>query len=154
MLTNSGTLLVLTIFAIVVALLLLFLIPLAILGKRNKRGLGALKAFTLIFAIASMAMSVVTPLVYYNFIDLNLRYGEFHSNYSMTYYSFHRDSVSIHLDGASNAAKGTWTLEDNILTVKYNGITETFKVREFGTEISKGNVIYKYTKESIISFLS
>ena len=144
----------LTIFVIVVVLLLLFLIPLAILGKRNKRGLGALKAFTLIFAIASMAMSVVTPLVYYNFIDLNLRYGEFHSNYSMTYYSFHRDSVSIHLDGASNAAKGTWTLEDNILTVKYNGITETFKVREFGTEISKGNVIYKYTKESIISFLS
>lgn len=154
MLTNSGTSLMLTIFSIVVVLLLLFLIPLAILGKRNKRGLGALKAFTLIFAIASMAMSVVTPLVYYNFIDLNLRYGEFHSNYSMTYYSFHRDSVSIHLDGASNAAKGTWTLEDNILTVKYNGITETFKVREFGTEISKGNVIYKYTKESIISFLS
>ena len=154
MLTNSGTLLVLTIFAIVVALLLLFLIPLAILGRKNKRGLGALKAFSLIFAIASMVMSVITPLVYYNYIDLNLRYGQFHSNYTTTYYSFHRDSVSIHINGASEGAKGTWTLEDNILTVKYNGLTETFKVRELGTEISKGNVIYKYTKESYISFLS
>ena len=154
MLTNSGTLLVLTIFAIVVALLLLFLIPLAILGKKNKRGLGALKAFSLIFAIGTLAMSIVTPLVYYNYIDLNLRYGQFRSNYTSTYYSFHRDSVSIHIDGASEAAKGTWTLEDNILTVKYNNsdITETFKVRDYGTEISKGNIIFKYTKDTWFNF--
>ena len=152
MLTNSGTLLILTIFGIVVAFLLLFLIPLAILGKKNKKGLGALKAFSLIFAIVSLSMSVVTPLVYYNYIDLNLRYGQFRSNYTTTYYSFHRDSVSIHINGASEAAKGTWTLEDNILTVKYSGVTETFKVREYGTEISKDNIIFKYTKDTWFNF--
>ena len=152
MLTNSGTQLVLTIFGIALVLLLIFLLLLAILGKKHKKGLGALKAFSLIFGIVCMAMSVVTPLVYYNYIDLNLRYGQFRSNYTTTYYSFHRDSVSVHINGASEGAKGTWTLEDNILTVKYNNLTETFKVREYGKEISKDNIIFKYTKETWFNF--
>lgn len=99
-----------------------------------------------------MVSSVITPLVYYNYIDLNLRYGQFRSNYTTTYYSFHRDSVSVHINGASEGAKGTWTLEDNILTVKYSGVTETFKVREYGKEISKDNIIFKYTKETWFNF--
>ena len=152
MLTNSGTQLVLTIFGIALVLLLIFLLLLAILGKKHKKGLGALKAFSLIFAIVCMVSSVITPLVYYNYIDLNLRYGQFRSNYTTTYYSFHRDSVSIHINGASEAAKGTWTLEDNILIVKYSGVTETFKVRDYGTEISKDNIIFKYTKDTWFNF--
>ena len=152
MLTNSGTQLVLTIFGIALVLLLIFLLLLAILGKKHKKGLAPLKAFSLIFAIVCMVSSVVTPLVYYNYIDINLRYGQFRSNYTTTYYSFHRDSVSIHINGASEGAKGTWTLEDNILTVKYSGVTETFKVREYGTEISKDNIIFKYTKDTWFNF--
>ena len=152
MLTNSGTQLILTIFGIALVLLLIFLLLLAILGKKHKKGLGALKAFSLIFAIVCMVSSVITPLVYYNYIDLNLRYGQFRSNYTTTYYSFHRDSVSVHINGASEGAKGTWTLEDNILTIKYNNLTETFKVRDYGKEISKDNIIFKYTKETWFNF--
>ena len=133
-------------------LLFLFLLLLGILGRKHNRKLIALKVFSLLFAITTMCASILTPLVYYNYIDLNLRYGKFRSNYTSTYYSFHRDSVSIHIDGASEGAKGTWTLEDNILTVKYNELTEVFKVREFGTEISKENIIFKYTKDTWFNF--
>ena len=148
MLFNQGTFLVVIILGVSVVLLVLFLLILGLAGRHgNKKGLGFLKALTIIFAVSTMIGSLVTPLVYYNYIDFNLRYGRYNQNGSATYYLIHRDSVELHFGSVSEGVKGTWTLENNILTIKYGSSTIEYTVEDYGTKLCQnGQTIFRYTK--------
>ena len=148
MLFNQGTLLFIFIFLGSSVLLLLLLLLLGVAGRKGRK-LGGLRFLTMLFAISVIASGVMTPLVYFNYIDMNLRLsGRYVSmTNSYTYIKFHRDQVSVHVDGNSEGLKGEWYLENNILTIKYDGKEEEYTVKDFGTKLyQEDSLIYKFAK--------
>lgn len=148
MLFNQGTLLFIFILLGSAVLLVLLLLLLGVLGRRGKK-LGGLRFLTMFFAIAVFASGVMTPLVYFNYIDLNLKLSGRYTTTdgSYTYLKFHRDEVSIHVDGQSQGLKGEWYLSNNVLTIKYDGKEEEYTVKDFGTKLyQEDSLIYKFAK--------
>ena len=146
MLFNQGTLLFIFILLGSAVLLVFLLLLLGVLGRRGKK-LGGLRFLTMFFAITTAASGVLTTLVYYNYIDLNLRLsGRYVSmTNSYTYIKFHRDQVSVHVDGQSQGLKGEWYLSNNVLTIKYDGKEEQYTVKDFGTKLyQEDSLIYKF----------
>ena len=148
MLFNSGTLIFVYILAGSLGMLLLFVILLAVTSKRNPNGNKALKAFSLIFAITSLVASILTPLAYYNYLPVNIRYGTYISvDNSNTYLNFHRDSVEIHENGSSEGKKATWSMENNILKLTYNSVSIELSVQDVATKLYSGDTLmFKYMK--------
>ncbi|MCR4910976.1 MAG: hypothetical protein K5925_00400 [Bacilli bacterium] len=145
---NSGTLLFILILLGSMVLLLLLLLLLGILGRKGKKLVG-LRVLTMLFAIATVTSGVLTTLVYYNYIDLNLRLSGRYSdvNGSHTYLKFHRDQAELHVDGNSEGTKGKWYLANDVLTITYNGNKEEYTVKDFGTKLYQGDTLmYKFTK--------
>ena len=147
MLFNSGTFLCLCILAISAGVLLLLLLLLGILGRKGKK-LAFLKFLTVLIAISVSAFSVITPLAYFNYIDMNLKFGRFTKELDeWTYIKFHRDSVSLHPNGQSEGIKGTWSLEKDVLIITYQDSKEEYIVKDFGTKLYQDDkLVYRYTK--------
>ena len=144
---NSGTLLFILILSGSLVLLILLLTLFGLLGRKGKR-LGVLRFLTMFFAITTIASGVLTTLVYYNYIDLNLRLsGRYQAaNGSYTYLKFHRDQMEVHVDGSSQGIKGEWYLAKDILTLSYGGKTEKYNVKDFGSKLYQDDVLmYKFT---------
>ena len=147
MLFNSGTLLFLIILSGSLLLLVLFLILLVAIGKKNKesKAIKVLKGFVVTFAIICSFATVVTPLAYYNYIPVNLRFGKFISVNSSTYIEFHRDSVEFHQNGNSNGSHGFWLLENDELTITCGSEVKVYTVKSFGAHLyENGTLAYKY----------
>ena len=150
MFTNSATLLFICMLGGATLLLILLLILLAVIGKKKpkSKGVGALKALTLVTTIAVSALGVLTPLVYENYIDLNLRYGLFKSESSNATLHVHRHSVSVSLNGASEQGNVGWTLNDNQFSFTYQGTLYTYTVKDMGTKLYVGDQLaYRFTKD-------
>ena len=147
MLFNSGTFLCLCILAISAGVLLLFLLLLGVLGRKGNK-LAGLKFLTLLIALVVTAASIVTPLVYFNYIDMNLKFGRFsNEGDNKTYLKFHRDEVSFHPNGQSEGIKGTWSLEKDVLIITYQDSKEEYIVKDFGTKLYQDDkLVYRYTK--------
>ena len=122
---NSGTLLFILILSGSLVLLILSLLLLGVLGRKGKK-LSGLRFLTVLFTITTITSGVLTTLVYYNYIDLNLRLsGRYQAtDGSYTYLKFHRDQMEVHVDGNSEGIKGEWYLAENTLTLSYEGKVE------------------------------
>ena len=147
MLFNSGTLLFVSILLGSMVLLILLLVLLGVLGRKGKKLVG-LRVLTMLFAITTVASGVLSTLVYYNYIDLNLRLsGRYKAtDGSQTYLKFHRDQMEIHIDGSSSGTKGEWLLTKDVLTIFYEGKTEKYIVKDFGSKLYQDDVLmYKFT---------
>ena len=145
MLTNQGTLVVLSALIASAALLVVFLIILVNKGKKGPKGLGALKFFTFLLALSASALSVITPLVYTNTIDINLTYGMFTPTDDSPY-SFrlrvHRTGLDIEkADNGERLAEVEYTLEGGNLSYDYGGKTYKFEVRGFGKHLYENGVM-------------
>ena len=147
MLFNSGTLLIIFILLGSTVLLLLVLLVLGIAGRKGRK-LGGLRFLTMLFAIGVIASGVMTPLVYFNYIDMNLKMGRYTPiDGSWTYLKINRDSVELHVDGQSEGEKGSWSLEKDILTITYSDTKEEYVVKDFGTKLYQDDkLVFKYTK--------
>ena len=147
MLFNSGTLLIIFILLGSTVLLLLVLLVLGIAGRKGRK-LGGLRFLTMLFAIGVIASGVMTPLVYFNYVDMNLKMGRYTPiDGSWTYLKINRDSVELHVDGQSEGEKGTWSLEKDILTITYSDTKEEYVVKDFGTKLYQDDkLVFKYTK--------
>ena len=147
MLFNSGTLLIIFILLGSTVLLLLVLLVLGIAGRKGRK-LGGLRFLTMLFAIGVIASGVMTPLVYFNYIDMNLKMGRYTPiDSSWTYLKINRDSVELHVGGQSEGEKGTWSLEKDILTITYSDTKEEYVVKDFGTKLYQDDkLVFKYTK--------
>ena len=147
MLFNSGTLLFIFILLGSTVLLLLLLLVLGIAGRKGRK-LGGLRFLTMLFAIGVIASGVMTPLVYFNYIDMNLKMGRYTPiDGSWTYLKINRDSVELHVGGQSEGEKGTWSLEKDILTITYSDTKEEYVVKDFGTKLYQDDkLVFKYTK--------
>lgn len=147
MLFNSGTLLIIFILLGSTVLLLLVLLVLGIAGRKGRK-LGGLRFLTMLFAIGVIASGVMTPLVYFNYIDMNLKMGRYTPiDGSWTYLKINRDSVELHVGGQSEGEKGTWSLEKDILTITYSDTKEEYVVKDFGTKLYQDDkLVFKYTK--------
>ena len=133
---NSGSRLVFIIFVIAIAILIALLVLFAILAKKKNKAPAVLKAFTIVAALIVMAGCFIFPLSYYGDIPLNLQYGTYLAYTSANYLKVHRDSVSLHKDGASNGLKGTYTLKNDVLEITYqDGTKDKFVVKHFGREL-------------------
>ena len=144
---NSGTLLFILILLGSLVLLILSLLLLGVFGRKGKKLIG-LRVLTILFAVTTMASGVLSTLVYYNYIDLNLRLsGRYTSTVdSRTYIKFHRDQMSLHIDGSSSGVKGDWYLANDVLTLSFEGKTEEYVVKDFGTKLYQDDVlVYKFT---------
>ena len=145
MLTNQGTLVVLSALIASAVLLVVFLIVLVNKGKKGPKGLGALKFFTFLLALSASALSVVTPLVYTNTIDINLTYGMFTPTDDSPY-SFrlrvHRTGLDIEkADNGERLGEAEYTLEGGNLSYDYGGKTYKFEVRGFGKHLYENGVM-------------
>lgn len=148
MFLNSGTLLFILILSGSLVLLILLLLLLGLLGRKGRK-LGGLRFLTMLFAITTVASGVLTTLVYYNYIDLNLRLsGRYQAtDGSYTYLKFNRDQMEVHVDGSSYGTKGKWYLAKDVLTISYEGKEEKYIVKDFGTKLYQDDVLmYKFTK--------
>ena len=148
MLFNSGTLLFIFILLGSLVLLILFLILLGVLGRKGKK-LIVFRVLTILFAVTTITCGVLSTLVYYNYIDLNLRLsGRYQAmDGSFTYLKFHRDQMEIHDDGSSEGIKGNWYLANNVLSISCEGKVEKYIVKDFGTKLYQGSTLmYKFTK--------
>ena len=148
---NSGTLMMLIIFGVIFALLVIVLL-IAGLISRDKKVNGALKFFGVFLAIGFIASAIVTALVNYDYIPINLRFGYYSSVANSSKVRISRDSIELHENGSSEATKrGTYTLKDNKLTIIYNGGSQdAFYVKDMGTklcDVATGEVLYKYISE-------
>ena len=145
MLTNRATLIVIAILIGSAILLAVFLIVLVNKGKKGPKGLGALKFFTFLLALSASALSVVTPLVYTNTIDINLTYGMFTPTDDSPY-SFrlrvHRTGLDIEkADSGERLGEAEYTLEGGNLSYDYGGKTYKFEVRGFGKHLYENGVM-------------
>ena len=145
MLTNQGTLVVLSALIASAVLLVVFLIVLVNKGKKGPKGLGALKFFTFLLALSASALSVVTPLVYTNTIDINLSYGMFTPTDDSPY-SFrlrvHRTGLDIEkADNGERLGEVEYTLEGGVLSYDHAGKTYKFEVRGFGKHLYENGVM-------------
>ncbi|MBR5990968.1 MAG: hypothetical protein IK034_03955 [Bacilli bacterium] len=145
MLTNQGTLIVLSALIASAVLLVVFLIVLVNKGKKGPKGLGVLKFFTFLLALSASALSVVTPLVYTNTIDINLTYGMFTPTDDSPY-SFrlrvHRTGLDIEkADNGERLGEAEYTLEGGNLSYDYGGKTYKFEVRGFGKHLYENGVM-------------
>ena len=145
MLTNQGTLVVLSALIASAVLLVVFLIVLVNKGKKGPKGLGALKFFTFLLALSASALSVVTPLVYTNTIDINLTYGMFTPTDDSPY-SFrlrvHRTGLDIEkADNGERLGEAEYTLEGGVLSYDHAGKTYKFEVRGFGKHLYENGVM-------------
>lgn len=147
MLFNQGTLLFVFIFLGSSVLLLLLLLLLGVAGRKGRK-LGGLRFLTMLFAIGVITSGVMTPLVYLNYIDMNLKMGRYTPiDSSWTYLKINRDSVELHVDGQSEGEKGSWSLENNILTITYVDSKEEYVVKDFGTKLYQNDkLVFKYAK--------
>ena len=145
---NSGSRLVFMIFVIATAILIALLILFAILAKKKNKAPAVLKVFIIVSALIVMAGCFVFPLSYYGDIPLNLQYGTYLAYNSANYLKVHRDSVSLHIDGASQGLKGTYTLKNDVLEITYqDGTKDKFVVKHFGRELvdaETNNKAYEY----------
>ena len=143
---NSGTLLFIVILSGSLVLLILSLLLLGLLGKKGNK-LSGLRFLTILFAITTIASGALTTLVYYNYIDLNLRLsGRYKATDSNTYLRFNRDQMEIHVDGESQGTKGQWYLAKDTLTISFEGKQEKYIVKDFGTKLYQDDVLmYKFT---------
>ena len=145
MLTNRATLIFIAILVGSAILLAVFLIVLVNKGKKGPKGLGALKFFTFLLALSASALSVVTPLVYTNTIDINLTYGMFTPTDDSPY-SFrlrvHRTGLEIEkADNGERLGEAEYTLEGGNLSYDYGGKTYKFEVRGFGKHLYENGVM-------------
>ncbi|MBR6226165.1 MAG: hypothetical protein IKQ78_03045 [Bacilli bacterium] len=145
MLTNRATLIFIAILVGSAILLAVFLIILVNKGKKGPKGLGALKFFTFLLALSASALSVVTPLVYTNTIDINLTYGMFTPTDDSPY-SFrlrvHRTGLDIEkADNGERLGEAEYTLEGGNLSYDYGGKTYKFEVRGFGKHLYENGVM-------------
>ena len=148
MFLNSGTLLFILILIGSLVLLILSLLLFAVLGRKGKK-LSGLRFLTMLFAVTTMVSGTLTTLVYYNYIDLNLRLsGRYQAlDYSHTYLKFHRDQMEVHTGGSSFGTKGQWYLAKDVLTISFEGKTEKYIVKDFGTKLYQNDVLmYTFTK--------
>ena len=153
MLTNRATLIIIAILVGSAILLAVFLIVLALKGKKNpKAKAGALKFFAFLFALTTSALSVIAPLVYTNTIDINLTYGIFTPTEESPYYvrlRIHRKSLEVESMGVGEYSNKevTYKLENSNLTFDYSGKTYTFEVRSFGKHLYENGVkVFHYQK--------
>ena len=148
---NSGTLMMLIIFGVTFALLVIVLL-IAGFTSKDKKVNGALKFFGVFLAIATVTCSILTALVNYDYIPINLRFGDYSSVENSNKVRISRDSIELHENGASEASKrGTYTLKDNKLIITYTGGSQdAFYVKDMGTklcDVATGKVLYKYISE-------
>lgn len=145
---NSGSRLVFIIFIIAIAILLALLVLFAIISKKKNKAPVVLKVITIVSALIVIAGCFVFPLSYYGDIPLNLQYGKFVAYNSADYLNVHRDSLSLHKDGASQGLKGTYTLKNDVLEITYqDGTKDRFFVKHFGRELvdaETNNKAYEY----------
>lgn len=148
MLNNSGTQLFLIIFIASAVLLMLLLVVLALVGHKKPKGKGtaALKGVTLVLALGTAALAVITTLSYYNVTGINLQYGNFSSeDGSNTTLSVHRHTLSKSQNGEQIGKDVAYTLENNTLTFTIGGTTYSYEVKDFGTKLYQGEtLVYKY----------
>lgn len=144
---NSGTLLFILILSGSLVLLILSLLLLGLLGRKGKK-LSGLRFLTVFLAITTVASGALTTLVYYNYIDLNLRLsGRYQAMNAYTYLKFNRDQMEVHVDGSSHGTKGKWYLAKDVLTISYEGKEEKYVVKDVGTKLYQDDVLmYKFTK--------
>ena len=148
---SSGTILFLVILGISLGVLLILLIISSLVNKKKQKMPGGIKALTIIFAVIAMGASVTTPLVHYNYIPLNLRYGYFKNTENETSkIKITRDSVELHqYGGGASDKRGTYTLSNNILSIYYtDGTMDEFEVKGLGTDLyQNGHKVYSYLKD-------
>ena len=143
---NSGTLLFILILSGSLVLLIVSLLLLGVFGRKGKKLIG-LRVLTILFAVTTMTSGVLSTLVYYNYIDLNLRLSGRYiaTDDSRTYLKFHRDQISLHIGGSSQGEKGEWYLANDVLTISFEGKTEKYVVKDFGTKLYQDDVlVYKF----------
>lgn len=148
MLNNSGTKLFLIILASASGLLLILMVLLVVLGRKQPKGKGlkALKPITLIMVLAVTALSIVTSLTYHNVTGINLKYGYFSSeDGSNTTLHVHRHSLSRSRNGEREGKDVIYTLENDTLSFRLDGVDYSYEVRDFGTKLYKDDaLVYKY----------
>ena len=147
---NSGFRIFLIAFGAVAALLVLFIILIAVLSKKKGKPPVALKAFSILFAILFMAASIMLPLACNNYIPVNLRYGRFESeDHPGECIKVHRDSISYYEGSDAKKQEGKWSLQKDFLTIVMQDGTEMeFKVRGLGTELidpETNQLVFLYT---------
>lgn len=149
---STGTVIFLAILVLSLFLLLLVLLISGIKGKKKGKLGGGAKFFIVFFAVILMAASVTTPLVNYNIIDINLKYGWYsHKDEDGTKIKITRDSIEYHQPGHGDSdKKGTYVLESDTLIITWNnGTTDEYKIKHLGKGLydHDGNKIYSYLKE-------
>ena len=146
---NLGSTIILLALALSLIILIIFLLIFGLVSRKrvNKKIPAAGVVFIMIFSVLTTALAVLTPLTYYNYVDLNLRFGKFYAvNDHTEYYHFHRDSVSFYQGGGGARSKGTWELKNDILIIVFED-SSSFKytVKGLGTELFlNGQIKYLY----------
>lgn len=146
---SFGTKLFLIIFLGALLLLVMFLLLFSLLGKKKGKFPGGGKFLTILFAIITIAFSVMTPLAHYNVIDINLKYGWYsHKDENGTMIKITRNSIEYHSHSSASDKKGTYVLESDTLTITWdNGAKEEYEIKDFGKKLYKGETkIYSYLK--------
>ena len=129
--------------------LLFFLVIFSLVGKKKGKISNGGKFLTVLFSIFFFACSVITPLVHYNYIDINLRYGYFANveTNNGDKIKISRDSISYYNAGShSHSKSGTYTLKNDVLVIMFgNNSQETYEVKGFGTDLYQNGVkVYSY----------
>ncbi|MCR5079571.1 MAG: hypothetical protein K6B65_06635 [Bacilli bacterium] len=146
MFTNSCTLLFILLLGGSALILLLLSLIMALTHKKGS--LKAMKPFTLLFAVITCALSVMTPLVYFDIIDINLKHGYFVSETSSLKLHVHSHSVSIYDGSDSDSITVDWTLKNDVFRFNYDSKEYAYTVKDLGTKLYDGDtLVFKYMKD-------
>ena len=148
---NSGAKLFLFILIGCAAILIIVLVLIGVFSK-GKKIKGGIKFLVVILSLITCAAFVTFPLAYHNYIDVNLRYGYFKSVNEQDEIKITRHSCEYISYSGSSLLDGTWTIENDKLTMKFSNAEKVYEVKDLGTKLyQNGELAFRYMKDKKIS---